>query len=62
MSAFVGREAERRDVQAAAQSIGHQLIMFDVSSDRESRQPLRPSSNVGLVRYSSAPARSLLRN
>ena len=28
-------EAERRDVQAAAQAIGQQLIIFDVSSDRD---------------------------
>jgi putative ABC transport system substrate-binding protein len=28
-------EAERRDVQAAAQAIGRQLIIFDVSSDRD---------------------------
>ena len=28
-------EAERRDLQAAAQSIGQQLIMLDVSSDRD---------------------------
>src|SRR5258708_31695108 len=28
-------EAERRDVQAAAQAIGQQLIILDVSSDRE---------------------------
>jgi putative ABC transport system substrate-binding protein len=28
-------EADRRDVQAAAQAIGQQLIIFDVSSDRD---------------------------
>jgi len=28
-------EAERRDVQAAAQAIGQQLVIFDVSSDRD---------------------------
>src|ERR1019366_3402395 len=28
-------EAERRDVQAAAQAIGHQLIILDASSDRD---------------------------
>ncbi len=28
-------EAERRDVQAAAQTIGQQLIILDVSSDRD---------------------------
>ena len=28
-------EAERRDVQAAAQAIGQQLIILDVSSDRD---------------------------
>jgi putative ABC transport system substrate-binding protein len=28
-------EAERRDVQAAAQAVGQQLIIFDVSSDRD---------------------------
>ena len=28
-------EAERRDVQAAAQAIGQQLIVLDVSSDRD---------------------------
>jgi hypothetical protein len=28
-------EAERRDVQAAAQAIGQQLIIFDVSNDRD---------------------------
>jgi putative ABC transport system substrate-binding protein len=28
-------EAERRDVQAAAQAIGHQLIIMDTSSDRD---------------------------
>jgi ABC-type uncharacterized transport system substrate-binding protein len=28
-------ESERRDVQAAAQAIGRQLIIFDVSSDRD---------------------------
>jgi putative tryptophan/tyrosine transport system substrate-binding protein len=28
-------EAERRDVQAAAQAIGQQLVIFDVSSERD---------------------------
>jgi putative ABC transport system substrate-binding protein len=28
-------EAERKDVQAAAQAIGQQLIIFDISSDRD---------------------------
>jgi putative ABC transport system substrate-binding protein len=28
-------EAERRDVQAAAQTIGQQLVIFDVSSERD---------------------------
>src|SRR4029078_4787639 len=28
-------EAERKDVQTAAQAIGHQLIIFDISSDRD---------------------------
>jgi putative ABC transport system substrate-binding protein len=31
----VDTEAERRDVQAAAQAIGHQLIILDASSDRD---------------------------
>jgi putative ABC transport system substrate-binding protein len=31
----VDTEAERRDVQAAAQAIGHQLIILDASSDHD---------------------------
>ena len=31
----VDTEAERRDVQAAAHAIGHQLIILDASSDRD---------------------------
>jgi putative ABC transport system substrate-binding protein len=31
----VDTEAERRDVQAAAQAIGHQLIILDASNDRD---------------------------
>ena len=30
-----GSEAERRDVQAAAQSMGQQLVILDISSDRD---------------------------
>ena len=32
---FLDTEAERRDVQAAAQAIGQQLIILDVSSERD---------------------------
>ena len=40
-------EADRRDVQTAAQEFGLQLILSDVAASATSRQPLRPSSNMG---------------
>jgi putative tryptophan/tyrosine transport system substrate-binding protein len=52
--------AERRDVQAAAQAIGQQLLVLDVSSARDIEPLLQRSSSAELVR-SSVPARFILR-
>lgn len=49
-------EAERKDVQAAAEAIGQQLIVVEVNSDRESSQPLQRSSNAEPALCSSARA------
>ena len=43
-------EAERRDVQEAAQAMGQQIIVVDVGRDRDSKQLLQRSSNVEPVR------------
>jgi hypothetical protein len=51
-------EGERRDVQAAAQEIGQQLIILDVNSDRDIETALQHSSNAGPMRCSSVPALS----
>ena len=51
-------EAERRDLLAAAQAIGQQLIVLDVSIDREIEPLLERSSNAGLARCTWAPAPS----
>ncbi len=40
-------EAERRDVQDAAQEFGLRLVLSDVLARATSRQPLQPSSSVG---------------
>jgi putative tryptophan/tyrosine transport system substrate-binding protein len=46
-------EAERRDVQAAAQAIGRQLIILDVSSDRDIELAF---ATLGQVHCSPVPA------
>jgi hypothetical protein len=51
-------EGERKDVQAAAQAIGQQLVILDVSSDRDIESLLQPWSNAELVRCLSVPAGS----
>ncbi len=57
-----GTEAERTDVQAAAQAIGLQLIIIDSLSTSTttatSRRPSPPSFNAGPARCWSAPAHS----
>ena len=40
-------EAERSDVQAAAQALGQQLLIVDVSSEHDIDTPSRHSSNAG---------------
>ena len=54
----VDTEAERRDVQAAAQAIGQQLSFSMPAATAISRRPLQRSSSAGLARCSSVPARS----
>ena len=51
-------EAERRDVQAAAQASGSNSSFSMSAASATSRQPLQPSSNAGLVRCWSVPVRS----
>jgi ABC-type uncharacterized transport system substrate-binding protein len=51
-------EAERRDVQEAAQAMGQQIIVVDVGRDRDSKQLLQRSSNVEPVRCSWVLERS----
>ena len=51
-------EAERRDVQAAAQTVGQQLIVVDVSSERDIETHLQRSANARPARCSSGLARS----
>jgi putative ABC transport system substrate-binding protein len=51
-------EAERRDVQAAAQAIGQQLIISMPAATATSTWPLQPSCSAGPVRCSSAPVLS----
>jgi putative ABC transport system substrate-binding protein len=56
----VDTEAERRDVQAAAQAIGQQLPILMFKVKETSRRPLRHSSSAGLARCSSVLARSCI--
>ena len=49
-------------MQAAAQAIGQQLIVLDVSSDRDIETAFATSSNAGPARCSSAPAGSVLQS
>ena len=51
-------EAERKAAQAAAETIGRQLIFSMSAATATSRQLSKRSSNVGLARCSSVPARS----
>jgi putative tryptophan/tyrosine transport system substrate-binding protein len=51
-------EAERKDVQAAAQAIGQQLIILDVTATATSTRPLQHSSSAGRVRCSLVPVLS----
>ena len=50
-------EAERRDVQNAAQEFGLRLSFTMFSARATSRPPLQPSSSVGQADCSSVPAR-----
>ena len=53
-----GTEAERTDVQAAAQAIGLQLIIIDVNNDRDIETAIASFVNAGPARCWSAPAHS----
>ena len=54
----VDTEAERRDVQAAAQAIGQQLVILDVSSDRDIETAFATFVQRGAGALSSVSARS----
>ena len=51
-------EAERKEVQAAAQAIGQQLVIVDVSSDRDIDAAFATFVQRRLAQCWSAPARS----
>jgi putative ABC transport system substrate-binding protein len=51
-------EAERRDLQVAAQAVGQQLIILDAGTDRDTRQHFQRLSSAGPLRCSSGPALS----
>jgi hypothetical protein len=51
-------EADRREVQAAAQAVGQQLLVLDVSSEHQIETAFVPWFNAAPVRCKSATARS----
>jgi hypothetical protein len=52
------RDAERKEIEAAAQAIGQQLLVLDLSGDRDIESAFETAFSAGPVLCSLVPARS----